>query len=141
MQRHTLLAAAASLLTSFAAAQSCSTLTVTGTGAPGTSVTFAVDGTAAGAFAILAVSDAAGTTTLNFGSIGTLVLGVNSPFIPLPLGMTDASGDVSRTVNVPNGNIPGVDLVGQGVTVEVAFTGGLSLTFCTSNVATFHLGS
>jgi hypothetical protein len=143
MLSRSLLAISAGLFASVASAQSCASLSITGTGAPGTSVTFAVDGTAAGAIAALAISDAAGTTAINLGPLGSLTLGVASPFIPLPLGMTDANGDISRTIQIPNGNIPGVDLVGQGVTIAFTLNGpGLpTLTFCTTNVVSFHLGS
>ena len=144
MLRQALLAASTARLASFASAQACAALSVTGTGAPGTDLVFTLDGSTAGAFAALAVGDTTGTTTLNFGSLGSLTLGLASPFIPLPLGMTDASGDITRTLHVPNvTSIPGVDLFGQGVTFTFTFNGpGLpTLTFCTTNVVPFHLGS
>ena len=115
------------LLAANASAQ-CATLTVTGTGAPGTSLTFNVDGTAVHAFALLAVGETQGTTTIPLGQLGSLTLGLATPFIPLPLGFTNASGVTW-----------GIDLFGQGVTAAYTFM-PFSVTFCASNVAGFHVG-
>lgn len=136
-------ALAASLL-SAVSAQTCSTLTASGTGAPGTSVTCALDGTANNAFAYLLVGSTTGSTTLNFGPLGTLVLGLAQPFIPVPMGRTDANGDVSLAINVPAAPMQGIDLHAQAVTF--AFTMPIPpstsfLSFCASNVASFHVGS
>ena len=135
------------LLAANASAQSCATLTVTGTGAPGTSLTFDLNATDAGAFAVLAVGQTQGTTTIPMGPLGSLTLGLASPFIPVPLGMTNASGDISRTIAIPAGVTWGVDLFGQGVTAKFTFTPpapptppSISLTLCASNVAAFHVG-
>ena len=134
------------LFASHAAAQ-CATLTVTGTGAPGTSLTFDLNGTDVHAFAMLAVGQTQGTTTIPMGPLGSLTLGLATPFIPLPLGFTNASGDVSRSISIPSGVTWGVDLFGQGVTALFTFTPpapptppSFSLTFCASNVAGFHVG-
>lgn len=118
----------------------CSTLTVTGTGAPGTDLRFDLDGGAANAPALLVMGQTAGSFSVNIGALGTLELGILPPFSMLPLGMTDANGDASLTVRVPN--VSGVDLNGQGLTVELRINRGRpSLNFCTSNVAPFRIGS
>lgn len=126
------------LLAANASAQ-CATLTVTGTGAPGTSLTFNLDGTDVHAFAMLAVGETQGTTTIPLGQLGSLTLGLATPFIPLPLGFTNASGDISRSVNIPTGVTWGIDLFGQGVTAAYTFM-PFSITFCASNVVGFHVG-
>jgi hypothetical protein len=132
------------LLAANASAQACATLTVTGTGAPGTSLTFDLDGTDAGAFAILAVGQTQGTTTIPLGPLGSLTLGLATPFIPLPLGFTNATGDLSRTISIPTGVTWGIDLFGQGVTADYTFSPGppptFSISFCASTVASFHVG-
>ncbi|HEU4419885.1 MAG TPA: hypothetical protein VFT55_13215 [Planctomycetota bacterium] len=142
MLAKTLVAACLGLLAANASAQSCATLTVAGTGAPGTTLTFDFDGQASGAFAFLAVGATQGTTSIPFGPFGTLTLGLASPFLSLPIGITNASGDVSLAVPVPNGFPASLDLFAQGVTAELTFTPPtIALTFCTSNVAGFHIGS
>lgn len=129
------------------ASAQCANLTVTGTGAPGTALQFDLDGTTPHAFAVLLVGDTTGTTTVNLGPIGSLTLGLDMPFVPVPFGLTDANGDRSRTFNVPSTATMGFDLYGQAVTVGVSITmppgGGmpsLTWTTCASNVASFHLG-
>ncbi|HZN40961.1 MAG TPA: hypothetical protein VFD82_19300 [Planctomycetota bacterium] len=148
MLTKSLIATCLGLLAATASAQSCATLTVAGTGAPGTSLTFNFDGQASGAFAFLAVGATQGTTSIPFGPLGTLTLGLDAPFLSLPLGMTNASGDVSLSVPVPNGFPASLDLFAQGVTAELTFTPPspptpptIGLTFCTSNVAGFHIGA
>ena len=127
-------------------AQQCATLAVTGTGAPGTTMTFSIDGSAANAFAFLVVGQAQGTLAVDLGPIGSLTLGVLPDFI-LPLGMTNLAGDVSLAAEVPNVQVPGQDLFGQGVTLGFTLptmppTGipNLAWTLCASNVLGFHFG-
>ena len=130
------------LLAANASAQ-CSTLAITGTGAPGTSLTFDLNGTDSHALALLAVGETQGTTTIQLGPLGSLTLGLATPFIPVPLGFTNTSGDISRTINIPSSATFGVDLFGQGVTAAYAFSPTaphFSVTFCTSNVVGFHVG-
>lgn len=130
------------LLAANASAQ-CSTLTVTGTGAPGTSLTFDLNGTDVHAFALLAVGQTQGTTTIQLGPLGSLTLGLATPFIPLPLGFTNASGDISRSISIPSSATYGFDLFGQGVTALYSFqptSPYISVTFCASNVVGFHVG-
>lgn len=137
---------ASGLLAAFVPAQ-CANLAVTGTGAPGTSLQFAVNGTAASIPAFLMLSLTQGSTSLPLGPFGSLTLGLAQPVLPLPIGMTDASGDASLTIAVPSAATYGLDLFGQGVTVGFSFTpptgGGLptfSLVTCATNVVSFHLG-
>ena len=129
-----------SLLLAAAATAQCGTLTATG-GAPGTNLDLALHGDAH-AFAIVAFGQTAGTTTINFGTIATLTLDLAMPFAPVPIGMTDASGDASRSIRVPTG-LPGQDLLLQGLTASISFTppATLGLAFCTSNVVSVHVGS
>jgi hypothetical protein len=140
MLQNLLLASSLLLLTTTAAAQ-CS-LAVTGSGAPGTALTFAIDGTGSG-FAFLAIGETQGTTTIPLGSLGTLTLGLDLPFVPLPIGFLDAQGDRSLAVNIPAGVTSGLDLFAQGVTLGISFGGPgmLTLDLCATNVAAFHVGT
>ena len=133
---------AAGMLAGFASAQSCATLTVTN--GPGpipslTTVTFALHGDA-NAPAALAIGSTAGSTSIALGPLGTLELGLDRPFAILFLGFSDASGDATRTLRVPT-HLPGMDLNAQGFTVTFTPPPNLTLTFCTSNVVAFHVGS
>ncbi len=147
MLTKSLLALSLGLLATSASAQ-CSALTVTGTGLPGTTLQVDVDGTTAGEMAFLLVGAAQGTTTLNLGMMGSLTLGLATPFLPLPLGMTNATGDVSRSFAVPSAATMGLDVFGQGLTIGFSFTpptgGGMpsfGFSTCTSNVVPFHVGA
>ena len=119
----------------FATAQ-CGTLAVTG-GAPSTTLQISVSGAAANSFAILAVGGTLGSTTLPLPG-GNLVLGLASPFLPVPLGMVDASGAVSLSVPVP-ANIPQINLHGQGVVVGFTMQ-PFSISACGTNVVSFTIG-
>lgn len=140
---------ASSLLGLAATASAQCSLTVTGTGAPGTTVTFAIDGSSPGAFAFLAIGDTQGTTAINLGALGTLTLGLTFPFTALPVGMTNLQGDATLALDIPAGAQGSLDLFAQGVTLGVSLPGpggpggpGLpGLTWCTTNVAAFHIGS
>jgi len=131
--------ATALLLAGVSQAQSCGTLAVTGSGAHGTQLTIAVTGATANSFAILAVAENTGTTTINLPMSGTLTLGLASPIIPLPLGRTDASGNASVSFNVPARLTTAHNVNGQAVTVSFTFH-PFALSACTSNVAAFAIG-
>jgi hypothetical protein len=133
---------AAGMLAGFASAQSCATLTVSN--APGpipalTTITFALSGDA-NAPAGLAIGPTAGSTSIALGPLGTLELGLDRPIAFLFLGLTDANGDASRSIRVPT-HLPGMDLNAQGFTVTFTSPPNITLTFCTSNVVAFHVGS
>lgn len=134
----------ASTIVCFAAAATaqCAALSVTGSGAPGTAVTLTIDGTAAHAFAFVAIGDTQGTTSIPLGPLGTLDLGLAFPFIPVPVGLTDAAGDASLTINVPTQFTGSLDLFGQGVTIGFSFSPPTPPTFtlCATNVVAFHVG-
>ena len=120
-------------------AAQCATLTVTGTGAPGTDLQFHLDGQASNAFAFVAAAFTQGTTTISFGSLGALTLGLDSQFLALPLGMTNSSGDASTSIGVPGFFPLPIDLFAQGATAALSFI-PFGLSFCASNVTTFHVG-
>lgn len=147
MFQKTLLVAAAGLFAIGASAQQCSTLAATGTGAPGTTVTFDVSGGSAHAMTVLLAGETQGSTTVNLGPLGSLTLGLDMPFAPLPLGMTNMTGDLSRTFTVPSAATLGFDLYGQALSIGFSFAmppgGGwptFQFTTCTSNVVPFHVG-
>lgn len=130
------------------------TLTITGSVNPGQTVTIGVSGATANDPTVLVISENAGTSTLNLGLLGSLTLGVTSPYIFFPLGITDGTGSVSQSFGVP-ANIPSLPtqtLQVQAVSVDIpTFTapgpggpGGPpslpTLSFCTSNVAQLQIG-
>jgi hypothetical protein len=153
-----LLAASLGLLAVGANAQ-CATLSTSGSGAPGTTLSFNLDGTTPNAFAWLVVGDTQGSTPINLGSLGSVTLGIALPATIAPMGWTDTSGNASLSLTVPS--VPGlsVDLFAQGVTLGVTIPtlpggggpggggpggGGIptiGFTLCASNVVAFHLGS
>lgn len=142
-----LLTTSLGLFTATADAQ-CSTLAVTGTGLPGTTLTIAVDGPAAtNGIVWLLVGAETGTTTIHLGPTLSLSLGLDDPFVPVPMAMADANGDATRSIDVPSSVTLGVDVYGQALTIGFSFslpTGGgmpsFGLTTCTSNVVPFHVG-
>lgn len=144
----------------------CAGLTVTGDGSPGSDITFeiATDGSGMAIAFVLIGKTAADPASGHFSFPG-LDLGLEPPFIPLPLGRTDMDGDVSRTFTVPMGlNLPQLDLLAQAMTVEFSFMfpfGGMfgggggvpggsfgggswmdffMFTFCTSDLVPFQIG-
>lgn len=128
-----------------AASAQCSTLSVTGSGAPGTTLQVALDGNSPNAIAWLVLGETQGTTAINLGPLGTLTLGLAAPFTPAPMGMTNLQGDASLTINVPT-TLPttGLDLFAQGVTLGFTFTPGpnpFGFNWCASNVVGFHIGN
>jgi hypothetical protein len=120
------------------ASAQCATLTVIGTGAPGTNLQFHLDAQASDAFAFVAASFTQGPTTISFGPFGSLTLGLGS-FVLLPLGLTNSSGNASTSLGVPSWFPLQIDLFTQGGTAEFSFI-PFGLQFCTSNVTTFHFG-
>lgn len=129
----------ASLLAASATAQ-CGTLAFTGTGAPGTTLGIGVTGTTANGFVTLGVSQNTGTTTINLGRFGlNLTLGLDTPIIPVPLGRADATGAVSRNLNVPANIGQQFSLQGQAVTMTFTMS-PFAISACASNVAAFTIG-
>jgi hypothetical protein len=124
-----------------AAHAQCASLAVTGTGAPGTSLTLAIDGTAANQFAFLIVGQTAGSSSLAVGPFGTINLGLAQPWSPVPIGQTDQNGDVSLTVQVPTSVPATIGLFAQGLTLGFTIgQGPPSLSSCTTNVVGFSIG-
>jgi hypothetical protein len=134
---HKLLPASVLALLAAAPAQSCATLTVNGTGLPGTDLVFSYQG-APHAYGFLIIGDTQGTTTIRYGSLGTLTLDLNFPFLPLLVGRTDSNGGRTRTVHVPS-SAPPLDLFAQGFDFYYELF-PLQLEFCTSNVLPIHIG-
>ncbi|MCC6672617.1 MAG: hypothetical protein IT458_16250 [Planctomycetes bacterium] len=130
-------------IASLASAQTpCATLAITGSGHPGTDLTIALTSQDKNAPAVLFVGQTAGSTTFEFGPLGSLTLGLAQPFVPVMLGATDGAGKATLVVRIPPGNIPPVQLKGQGTTVRFAIRPPTppALNFCTSNVASFSVG-
>lgn len=118
---------------------SCSSLDVTGSGLPGTCVSFDLNGAPAKVPAFLLIAHEAGSTDIGFGSLGQLSLGVRPPWFLLPLGWTDAEGGASLDVPLPPWSLPPMEFFAQTSTLELQFP-PLSLVFCTSNVVPFTVG-
>lgn len=120
----------------------CGTLTVTGSINLGQTITIDVSGAAAGSFVAIAAGDA-GSSTIHFG-MTSITLGVASPFILVPIGMTDAAGHVSVSVTVP-ANLPASAIHNHTFTVQ-ALVGTFTMmpfgfSICTSNTATLVSGT
>ena len=121
-----------------AAAPSQCTLTIHGTGAPGTNLVFAFDGRPHTP-AALVIGAATGTTTFPFPPLGVLTLGLAQPFTVVALGLTNGHGEASLAVQVPL-HLPHVALFAQGVDVVVHHAPHPSLDFCVTHVVPFHVG-
>ena len=126
--------------------QSCSELTVTGSGAPGTDIQLDLVGGHTNSILFLALSDSVGETGFDFGALGSLKLGLGSPVEYFVIGLTDQGGSFSTTVAVPVG-LPLIEINAQAVsmkyTLEFAPGGSLAfkLDFCPSNVVGLRAGS
>lgn len=143
----------ASVLAASAATASaqCATLTITG-GAPGSVLTITIDGTGANKFAAVVVGAATGSSSIPLGPLGTIDLGLADPFVPVPIGFTDANGDAVLAFPVPAG-FPSFDLFAQGITLGLPSIGpggggpggggppNLGLIICTTNVVGFSIGA
>ena len=120
----------------------CSNLTVGGSGQPGSTLTFDLTGAAPQAPAVLMIGLQEGTTVHQFGVLGTLTLGLAHPYTPRMMGLTDATGAASLSINVPPGNLPQLTKFAQAMTI--VFTPGShgppSRTYCTSDVESFEWG-
>jgi len=129
----------AGLLAGFLQAQTtCSTLTIQ-QGDNHSPITFRIQGDP-DALVGLVIGFDTGSTTVPLGSLGTLQLGIASPYDVQYIGMTNGGGILTYVRPVP-ANLPGTDLVAQAFTVPVTDPLQLPLTFCTSNVVSFHVGS
>lgn len=127
--------AAVALATSLSA--QCNTTTTASNNAG--EVTLAANG-APMSFAFFALGDTTGSTAINLGNFGTLTLGLDTPFVAVPAGLTDMNGDASVTFSVP-ASAPAGTYHAQAVTVEfsIAPGSGVSLDFCAGNVASFSI--
>lgn len=134
------------LFTAPLAAQCHPTLAITGSLNPGHHISLTLTGAHAHTAAYAAISSHLGTTTLHFGTVGTLTLELASPLTVVPLGMTDAQGALHLAFDVP----PGIPVPPSATAFVEVVTGELtgggpghphSLSFCTSNVAPLHIGA
>ena len=137
-----------SLALALPATAQCGTMTVTGDGAPGSTLTFDVSGVAGNAFVVILAGRETGDFTVNFGPLGTLELGLLPPFIPFTAVRTDADGNATLDKRVPNGVRSLIELHAQGVSVKFSFSLGAPGTrptfgfdFCETNVVDFSVGS
>jgi hypothetical protein len=154
--RKILALASLGLLAATASAQ-CATYSVSGSGSSGGSLTFSFNGSASGAYVFAVIGQTEGSLPINLGMLGSLTLGITDPTAVLPIGIANAQGDASLTLNIP-ANAPStgvVNLKSQGVSLGVSGlpTGGpgggpggggmpnLGFSWCTSNVVSFTLGS
>lgn len=131
-------------LTLFAAptlAQNCSTLSIT---ADEETISLDLTGSSAEASTFLAVGDTLGATDFAFGPLGGFTLDLAAPFAILPMGATDADGNISTSFDLPT--TLGFDLNAQAVSADLVLnippTPGelpITLEFCTSNVEALSL--
>lgn len=148
---HSLLLACSAVAFAATAGAQCATLAVTG-GAPGTVLTITIDGTGANKFAAVVVGDTTGSSSIPLGPLGTINLGLAEPFVPLPIGFTDANGDAVLSFPVP-ADFPAFDLFAQGITLGLPSIGpggggpggggppSLGLIICTTDVVAFSIGA
>lgn len=122
---------------------SCADLTITGSGGPGTTLTFDLTGSEPEAPTALLIGPAEGTTTFALGPLGTIELGLALPFLVHPAGLTDGSGNLSVVVQLPNGSYPMANLFAQMLTLTFTLPppGPPRITICTSDVEAFSVGS
>jgi len=86
----------------------------------------------------LALARAEGTTAIDLGASGILVLGLEPPFAVPLLGLTDESGRIERAFRVPTSL--SMQLYGQAVSARLQRGDrGPILRYCTSNVASVEL--
>lgn len=126
---------AAALVLGAAATAQCGTLSITQSAA-GLAVSLSATPMS---IAVLAIGETAGTTSIPIGTT-TLELGLLMPFSPFPLGFTDATGSAGGLIRVPP-NLPLTNLFAQGVAVSFGTPPNFALSFCTSNVVAFTVGS
>ncbi|GAB4140286.1 MAG: hypothetical protein Fur0037_06740 [Planctomycetota bacterium] len=117
----------------------CGTLAVNGPGTPGTTLDIALTGATPNGFAILFAGPTTGATPIHLG-LSTLTIGLEAPFLAAPMGPTDANGDASLSVPIPQVTIPQqITLHAQAATISFSMR-PFSISGCTSNVATFTIG-
>ena len=78
---------------------------------------------------------AQGTTTLNFGPLGTLDIGLTGPYSPILMGLADANGDASLVLSLPASGLSNATFFAQGLTVSL----GTTLNFCPTQVESFSI--
>ena len=121
----------------FAVEETCSTLGTSGSGLPGTTLTFTLSGADPNAPAGLVLAAGRGVTSLSLGSFGQLDLGLAQPLVFIAMGLTDASGSISLAAPIPTGTQL-AELHSQAFSVTQAPSGVLG--FCTSNVDVSSIG-
>ena len=95
-------------------------------------VSWSVDGSSPMAPTFLVLGETLGTTSVALLD-DTLDLGLASPFIVVPVGVTDATGALSASFDLPPDL--GLTLYGQSVGFGIDFTSmPPSIQFCESNV-------
>src|SRR5262245_37100707 len=120
----------------------CSTLSITGSINAGQTIVADVSGASANTIVFVAVGDA-GTTTIPIPG-SPLVLDVTQFFL-FPLGVTDASGHVALSIDVP-ANVPAGTFQDHTFTVQAVSASFVlmpmpSLSFCVSNTASLVSGN
>jgi len=122
-----------------ASAQGCGALAITGSGAPGTSLQLAVSGAQAGDIALLLVGQTLGATNVPLPMGGNLSLGLDAPFVSVPIGRADAGGAAALTLPIPAMLGQHIDLHGQAVLLGISFM-PFGLRACATNVVDFGIG-
>jgi hypothetical protein len=122
------------------AQQPCSDLSVSGSGQPGTQLVFQVRGADPYSTVFLFLSGAEGTTSIPLGEAGTLTLGLRSPLQMLVIGTTNAAGNLTFRVDVPQDLSPQIAVFAQAVTAT-SQPNTPELRFCVSDVERFTAGA
>ena len=133
--RHLFVALGASLALNAAAFSQCSNLTISGSFNPGATIGFAVSGSTPSALTF-ALSGDPGVTTVSFGFLGSLTVGLSQPFDVVPIGMTNGSGDLTLSFQIPP-NLPLSSIQNQALTLQAVSFEIVStfppFSFCVSN--------
>ena len=118
--------------------------------APGTDVQLDLTNGQPNRILFLALGDDVGDTVFNFGPLGSLQLGLDSPVQYAVIGVTDSNGALSLSATIPP-NFPLFEFKAQAVSVTrtMSFVPGVipdgiprvTLDFCTSNVVDLKIGS
>ncbi|HEX5053779.1 MAG TPA: chloroperoxidase [Planctomycetota bacterium] len=130
---------AATLFTGVLAHAQCGLLTVSGTINPAQTITLQLSSSATYGQGFLFAGDALGSTFLDLGPLGSLTIGIQTPYILLPIGPTNANGYLTYSFSIPatasTVYLP-PSFSFQMVAATLAAAGPQLLSFCVSNTAT-----
>jgi hypothetical protein len=126
-------------LASPATAQSCSDLTITGPGTQGSTLNLSLTGAEAHGLVVLVLGTETGSTNLDLGPVGSLQLGLEWPFVPFPVGITNGNGEYGLSIPVWTFGYS-IELHAQAFSVTLDLPRPPLLSFCVSDVEPLSIG-